>query len=192
MIVDDNQFDEPIMIGPQSALGELTVNGPLVVNAGTTTPLTVGSAAAPVTGAMTISYQNASTVSGDTVRHNLIAGSEALALYLSNQNQSAALITNGPAAPQALIRTLGAIPIVFGTNNTYAGQFDSSQNLQVVGYVATKGATPAVAAGTTAIGTTTTTTVITTAGGVAIPVLAATMWVVNVNGVQYGIPCFAL
>jgi hypothetical protein len=58
--------------------------------------------------------------------------------------------------------------------------------------IAAKGATPAVTAGQTDIGTTTTATVITTAGGIALPALAKTFWVVNVNGVAYGVPCFAL
>lgn len=35
-------------------------------------------------------------------------------------------------------------------------------------------------------------TVITTVGGIALPALAATFWVATINGVQYGIPCFAL
>jgi hypothetical protein len=34
--------------------------------------------------------------------------------------------------------------------------------------------------------------VITTAGGIALPALAKTFWVVNVNGVAYGVPLFAL
>jgi hypothetical protein len=42
------------------------------------------------------------------------------------------------------------------------------------------------------LGITTTATVITTAGGIALPALASTFWVTNVNGVKYGIPCFAL
>jgi hypothetical protein len=58
--------------------------------------------------------------------------------------------------------------------------------------VSIAGATPPVTVGQTAMGTTTTATVITTAGGIALPALASTFWVVNVNGVQYGIPCFAL
>jgi len=65
-------------------------------------------------------------------------------------------------------------------------------NTTITGYVGVRGAIPAVTAGQTDIGTTTTTTVITTAGGVAIPALAATMWRINVNGVTYGVPCFAL
>ncbi len=55
-----------------------------------------------------------------------------------------------------------------------------------------KGATPGVNAGQTDLGVTTTTTVITTAGGIALPALASTFWVVNVSGVKYGVPCFAL
>ena len=58
--------------------------------------------------------------------------------------------------------------------------------------VGIKGTTPAVTAGQTDIGVTTTVTVITTAGGISLPTLASTFWVVNVNGVKYGIPCFAL
>jgi hypothetical protein len=60
------------------------------------------------------------------------------------------------------------------------------------GYVSAQGATPAVTAAQTDIGITTTGTVITTVGGIGLPALAATFWVVNVNGVKYGIPCFAL
>jgi hypothetical protein len=58
--------------------------------------------------------------------------------------------------------------------------------------VGIQGVTPPVTAGQTDIGITTTTTVITTAGGIGLPALASTFWVVNVNGVQYGVPCFAL
>lgn len=58
--------------------------------------------------------------------------------------------------------------------------------------VSIAGATPPVTAGQTALGITTTATVITTAGGIALPALASTFWVVNVNGVKYGVPCFAL
>ncbi len=60
------------------------------------------------------------------------------------------------------------------------------------GSLGVKGVTPSVTAGQTDIGVTTTATVITTAGGIALPTLASTFWVVNVNGVKYGIPCFAL
>jgi hypothetical protein len=64
--------------------------------------------------------------------------------------------------------------------------------MNLTGSLGIKGATPAITAGQTDIGTTTTVTVITTVGGISLPALASTFWVVNVNGVKYGIPCFAL
>ena len=64
--------------------------------------------------------------------------------------------------------------------------------MNLTGSLGIKGATPAVTAAQTDIGVTTTVTVITTAGGIALPALASTFWVVNVNGVKYGVPCFAL
>ena len=73
---------------------------------------------------------------------------------------------------------------VAATITTLAATFTSS--------IGAKGPTPAVTAGQTDIGTTTTTTVITTAGGIALPALANTFWVVNVAGVKLGIPAFAL
>jgi hypothetical protein len=69
---------------------------------------------------------------------------------------------------------------------TAAGQFTFSAR------VSTKGGIPGVTAGQTDIGISTTATVITTAGGIALPALAKTFWVVNVNGVAYGVPLFAL
>lgn len=64
--------------------------------------------------------------------------------------------------------------------------------LSVAGPFSILGPTPPVSPGTTALGITTTITVITTVGGIALPALASTFWVANVNGVAYGIPCFAL
>jgi hypothetical protein len=77
-------------------------------------------------------------------------------------------------------------------NGTTAHFVLTTQSLITNGFVGAKSATPAVTAGQTDIGTTTTATVITTAGGIALPALAVTFWVVNVSGVKYGVPCFAL
>jgi hypothetical protein len=79
-----------------------------------------------------------------------------------------------------------------GTINAQNGLFVNGVGLTAAGALTLSGATPAVTAGQTALGTTTTATVITTAGGIALPTLASTFWVVNVNGVKYGVPCFAL
>lgn len=81
--------------------------------------------------------------------------------------------------------------------NAYSGatplmEVDGLGDVVVAGSLSAMGAIPAVTAGQTDLGITTTATVITTVGGIALPALAATFWRVNINGVAYGIPCFAL
>jgi len=79
-------------------------------------PLTVTNS---FTGSYTVNVTNTSTVSGDTSRYTLAAGSTAVALFAANQNQAAAIVTGGPTGPQFVLRTLGAsTPLVFGTANT--------------------------------------------------------------------------
>ena len=69
----------------------------------------------------------------------------------------------------------------------------TSTSLTLTPPIGTKGATPAVTAAQTDIGVTTTTTVISTTGGVLMTgFVPSTVWVVNVNGVKYGVPLFAL
>lgn len=105
--------------------------GPHTFQSPASPPLILGGIS--YTGGLTVSLTNTSTVSGDTARHVIAAGSTQLAIYAANQNQSAAIVTGGPATPQAVIRTLGAQPIVFGTNNTYRGQFSGTGGLLVAG-----------------------------------------------------------
>jgi Collagen triple helix repeat (20 copies) len=83
--------------------------------------------------------------------------------------------------------------------NFYAGSLTTASiivsgnaNVTITSGFGLQGARPAVTAGQTDLGVTTTVTVITTAGGIALPALASTFWCINVNGVAYGIPCFAL
>jgi hypothetical protein len=77
--------------------------------------------------------------------------------------------------------------------NAANAMFVYSTNCISAGALGAKGATPAVTANQTDIGTTTTTTVISTTGGVLMTgFVPSTVWVVNVNGVKYGVPCFAL
>ena len=79
--------------------------------------------------------------------------------------------------------------IVYGDGGAILGTSTTSPGQAVLRL---NGVTPTPVAGYTDIGNTTTGTVITTAGGIALPALAKTFWVVNVNGVALGIPCFAL
>lgn len=101
-----------------------------------------------------------------------------------NAPGSTALLVSGSTTGSPIIVNGGAGTAVFSMTSSGAATFSSS--------VAIKGATPAVVAGTTALGITTTVTVITTAGGIALPALASTFGVINWNGVQYGVPLFAL
>lgn len=111
---------------PTGANTSLTVKA---IAAGQTSTLTIGGAA--ITGTLTSTINNTSTVSGDIARIAITAGANNVALYATNQNQAAAIVTNGPTTQQAVLRTLTAIPIVFGTNNTYAGQIASGGAWQI-------------------------------------------------------------
>jgi len=85
-------------------------------------------------------------------------------------------------------QTYGFVFLAAGATTMYV----LTTGVGVIGAISCNAATPAPVAGLTAIGVSTTATVITTAGGIALPALASTFWKVNVNGVAYGIPCFAL
>jgi hypothetical protein len=120
------------------------------------------------------------------------AANRSLSMTMVDNSYSGAYMTNGPSGEQGAIETFNSnAPIVFGINGKYTAQLTST-SLLTTGFVGLKGVIPAVTAGQTDLGITTTATVITTAGGIALPALASTFWVVNVAGVAYGIPCFAL
>jgi hypothetical protein len=92
---------------------------------GATTPLTVGGAG-KTGGTLTASIQNASTTNGDTAHLTITANATQVALFAANAAQSTAVVTGGPTGAQAVLRTLGSYPLVFGTNNTYRGQIDAN------------------------------------------------------------------
>lgn len=179
MMADETWTDEEIfrgpLLGPQNLIGPLGVGGPPAFNAATYT-LTANS-----------TNGNVFAVIGPT-------GVSALAEFAGNGKTiptlTMAVGQSAAGASTVLARGTQTLQIGNGNGNltfaaaTGAGLFNAGLGVSA--------AIPAVTAGQTDIGTTTTTTVITTAGGVAIPVLAAVMWRVNVNGVAYGVPCFAL
>lgn len=108
----------------------LDPNGVLTITAAaSTTPLLVGGGS--VTGGLTSAITNTSTTSGDTARLTIGAGATSLAIFSTNVNQAAAIITNGPTGAQSVLRNLGSYPMVFGTNNTYAGQINATQQLSM-------------------------------------------------------------
>ena len=160
-----------------SVLGNLTINS----------TLTVGPPGLPqhsiiangASGAFAFNV-NGSPVVGASFGLALLAGSTSADLALDIVDHTDANV---------LFQVYGDGGVVVGSP---VGTTLGLGTLNVAGAISAQGATPAAAAGRTDIGTTTTATVITTAGGIALPALAKTFWVVNVNGVQYGIPCFAL
>jgi hypothetical protein len=97
---------------------------------------------------------------------------------------------NFTPASTANINVNNAINMNIGGNP--ALQIASTKVCTFTTSIGIQGPTPAVTAGQTDLGTTTTSTIITTAGGIALPALAVAAWVVNVNGVKYGVPLFAL
>lgn len=118
-------------------LQQLTISG---INL---TPLTSSST---VTGARTETFANASTVTGDTERLSLSAGSSNLQMGACNQNQSTLCkLTSGPTSASAFIETFGAIPLAFGTGNAKSFQIDGATqitdfvNPPTIGGVATSG-----------------------------------------------------
>jgi hypothetical protein len=182
-MIPDDDFDEPVMIGPQSALGALTINGPF-------------------------------NTKGTTATIGTPAGALALKLYGDGSDNTLSLDTNGRFVTQdfshqgglraqqfwddtnqrfSFQTTIATATIVLQAGNAVTAMTLTSGGAAVISSgLSIKGATPLVTAAQTDLGITTTTTVITTAGGIAIPALASTFWVINVNGVQYGVPCFAL
>ena len=91
-------------------------------------------------GAQSTTLTAADGLNGSTSRIQVTAGTS-FAMYAAPSTQSSAIITGGPTGAQAVFRTLGAQPIVFGTNNTYRGNMDSSGNIiwDGGGYINIKG-----------------------------------------------------
>lgn len=81
----------------------------------------------------TVSVTNTGAAAGDTARVTINAdnGSTAAALFAAPVATSTPIVTGGPTGAQAVLRTLGSYPVVFGTANKYAGQFDINQNMLV-------------------------------------------------------------
>lgn len=88
---------------------------------GVSAPLLVGNIA--FTGAIDAQIINKSTTSGDLARLVVLSDTVQFAMYSAPIAQSVAIVAGGPTGGQGVLRTIGAQPIIFGTNNTYVGQF---------------------------------------------------------------------
>ena len=175
MIAEDPYWEEEIYKGLPSAIGPLTVNGALAIN-----------------GAQPIQelFQTANP-QGAFQQFNNSAGQAYGYLGGAGTNFGTGFGAADFGISCGTLATASLRLCVNGGNTTVL-EMNQAGVTDFFGPVGVQGATPAVTAGQTDIGTTTTATVITTAAGIALPALASTFWVVNVNGVKYGIPCFAL
>jgi hypothetical protein len=79
-----------------------------------------------ITGGLTITVNNTSAVNGDIARIQVISNASVVGLYAVNAATTTPVIANGPTGAQSVLRNLGSFPLVFGVNNTYAGQILSS------------------------------------------------------------------
>lgn len=84
-----------------------------------------------------MSVNHTGTVSNDLAYYRLTAGTSTMNFFLANQNQSAALFTGGPTGTQGAIGTSGSYPLVFGVNNTFAGQIPNGGFVSTFNYCTT-------------------------------------------------------
>jgi hypothetical protein len=179
-IAEDPTNDDGMCSYIPNVLTNISINGATINNV--MSPLIINASIPQVANSV-----NGVLVSGTGVSRNLVS-----VLDTGNVN-GANILLGGNGTGTKTIRVTNNLFQVL--NNTYTANLMNLTDAGAVtfsGSVSANGATPAVTAGQTDIGTTTTATVITTAGGIALPALASTFWVVNVNGVKYGLPCFAL
>lgn len=109
---------------------------------------------ASVTGSDTTALVNTSTVSGDTERLSIQAGTSNLQIGVCNQNQSGLCkLVGGPTVASGWIETFGAIPLCIGTSNNARWCMDAAGVISQPGnpyFIASTG-TPTITTSTTPI-----------------------------------------
>lgn len=103
---------------PTGLLGSGTANASVFLRGDNTWSNTLTQAS----GGLTLAVSNTSVVDGDTSRIQISTPTSAVALFAANAAQSTAIVTGGPTGAQAVLRNLGAYPLIFGTNNTDRGE----------------------------------------------------------------------
>ena len=82
-------------------------------------------------GGANLTITNASTADGSSSRVNITSGPLGCSLFVFPTATSVAPVSGGPTGGQALLRILGAQPLVFATNNLYRGQIPSTGGLVI-------------------------------------------------------------
>ena len=101
--------------------GNVTILG---IPDSTANTLTIGGNS--VAGQLTVSISNTNTADATDARLAFASGATGAALFIVNAANSSAYVTNGPTGAQFVARTIGAVPIIFGTNNVYRGQISGT------------------------------------------------------------------
>jgi hypothetical protein len=72
-------------------------------------------------------FSAADGLDGSNSRVVVAAGGANVALFMVPATNTTPIVTGGPVGGQAVIRTLGTQPLVFGVNNTFAGQINAGE-----------------------------------------------------------------
>ncbi len=101
---------------------------------GTTAPTIVGeiSALGNVNTALSIVLDNDSNGTTNSARFCGSSGDAGACFFVAGSGRTSAIITGGPTGAQAVLRTLGNHPLVFGTSNTLAVTISGSQVVDFV------------------------------------------------------------
>ncbi len=86
-----------------------------------------------VNGTAQIVIDNDSNGTANAVRVSLSSGDASGALFVSGSGRTSALVTNGPTGAQAVLRTLGNYPLVFGTQNIERARLRGDGILELMG-----------------------------------------------------------
>lgn len=107
----------------------------LSLGLGTTAPTTNGdiSSVTNRNATLQVALDNDSNGTGNASRLSLTSGDASSALFVAGSGRTSALITNGPTGAQSVLRTLGAYPLLFGTNNTLVGEFQGDGAMRLYG-----------------------------------------------------------
>lgn len=75
---------------------------------------------------LTLAVDNDSNGTANAARVSIASGDASFALFAAGSGRTSVVITNGPTGAQGVLRTLGSYPMVFGINNTYQAQLNTT------------------------------------------------------------------
>jgi len=120
---------------------------------GTTAPANVGEASltanANATRSVVLTNSSNGTANGERIA--LVSGDASGAVWVAGSGLTSSILTSGPTGAQLVVRTLGAVPVVFGTNGTYRGEINDTGAIYA-GTLTVNGASATLPSSTTAGG----------------------------------------